>query len=78
MGISEDRYEIARLIFLCDQRNDHGDFAGVGELFANGTIRVKDMEGSWSGAEAVEAQFAKTTRVYPEGGAADRPTCRRT
>jgi hypothetical protein len=69
VGISEDRYEIARLIFLCDQRNDAGDFDGVGELFANGTIRVKDMEGSWSGAEGVAAQFAKTTRVYPQGGA---------
>ena len=28
MGISEDRYEIARLIFLCDQRNDHGEWNG--------------------------------------------------
>ena len=69
MGVSEDRYEVARLIFLCDQRNDAGDFAGVGELFAHGTIRVKDMEGSWSGADDVAAQFVKTTRVYPQGGA---------
>ena len=59
------REDIARLIFTCDDRNDRGDFAGVGELFAHGTVRVKDMEGSWSGADAVAAQFARATQVYP-------------
>ena len=44
------REEIARLIFACDDHNDRGDFAGVGALFAHGTVRVKDMDGSWSGA----------------------------
>ena len=31
--------EISRLIFTCDQRNDDGDFDGVGELFAHATHR---------------------------------------
>jgi hypothetical protein len=62
------REEIARLIFACDERNDHGDFDGVGALFAHGTVRVKDMEGSWSGENAVAEQFARATKVYPRDG----------
>ena len=66
------RDEIARLIFMCDDYNDRGDFGGVGALFARGTVRVKDMEGSWQGEEAVAAQFARATKVYPRGdGASD-------
>jgi len=63
------RDAICRLIFQCDDRNDRGDFDGVGELFAHGTIRVKDMEGAWSGAEEVAEQFRRATRIYSEGGA---------
>lgn len=65
--MSSSREEIARLIFACDDHNDRGDFDGVGALFSHGTVRVKDMEGSWSGAEAVAAQFARATQVYPTG-----------
>ena len=66
------RDEIARLIFACDDHNDRGDFDGVGALFAHGTVRVKDMDGSWHGAAAVAAQFARATQVYPiREGASD-------
>ena len=59
------REAIARLIFACDDHNDRGDFVGVGALFAHGTVRVKDMDGSWTGADAVATQFAHATKVYP-------------
>jgi len=59
------REAIARLIYACDDHNDRGDFAGVGALFAHGTVRVKDMDGSWTGADAVATQFAHATKVYP-------------
>jgi hypothetical protein len=59
------REAIARLIFACDDHNDRGDFVGVGALFAHGTVRVKDMDGSWTGADAVTTQFAHATKVYP-------------
>ena len=66
------RDEIARLIFKCDDHNDRGDFDGVGALFADGTVRVKDMDGSWRGETVVAAQFARATKVYPVGdGASD-------
>ena len=61
------REAIARLIFACDDHNDRGDFDGVGALFAHGTVRVKDMDGSWTGADAVAMQFAHATKVYPVG-----------
>jgi len=59
------REAIARLIYACDDHNDRGDFAGVGALFAHGTVRVKDMDGSWTGSDAVATQFAHATKVYP-------------
>ena len=62
------REAIARLIFACDDHNDRGDFDGVGALFAHGTVRVKDMDGSWTGSDAVATQFAHATKVYPVGG----------
>jgi len=61
------REAIARLIFACDDHNDRGDFDGVGALFAHGTVRVKDMDGSWTGSDAVATQFAYATQVYPVG-----------
>ena len=62
------REAIAKLIYACDDHNDRGDFDGVGALFAHGTVRVKDMDGSWTGADAVATQFAHATKVYPVAG----------
>jgi SnoaL-like domain len=68
--MSDPYREIARLIFLCDDRNDDGDFDGVGELFANGTVEVEGMaDGAVKGATQVADQFRRATRVYQEGGA---------
>jgi len=68
--MSDARHEISKLIFTCDQRNDDGDFDGVGELFAHATIGVEDMgDVVCEGAEGTAEQFRITTQVYPEGGA---------
>jgi SnoaL-like domain len=68
--MGDARNEIARLIFLCDERNDDGDFDGVGELFADAVIGVEGMgDAVAAGAAAVAEQFRSTTRVYAEGGA---------
>jgi hypothetical protein len=61
------REAIARLIYACDDHNDRGDFEGVGALFEHGTVRVKNMDGSWTGTDAVATQFAHATKVYPVG-----------
>lgn len=66
----DPRSEIERLIFTCDMRNDDGDFAGVGQLFAHATIGIAGMaEVVCEGAQATADQFRAVTRVYPEGGA---------
>jgi SnoaL-like domain len=68
--MSDPYQEIARLIFLCDQRNDDGDFDGVGELFFDGAVEVEGMpDGVVKGAKQVADQFRRATRVYQEGGA---------
>ncbi len=68
--MSDSYQEIARLIFLCDQRNDNGDFDGVGELFFDGVVEVEGMpDGVVKGATEVADQFRRATRVYQVGGA---------
>jgi hypothetical protein len=68
--MGDARTEIARLIFLCDERNDDGDFDGVGELFADGVIGVEGMgDVVAAGSQQVADQFRGTTRVYESGGA---------
>jgi hypothetical protein len=68
--MSDARHHISKLIFTCDQRNDDGDFDGVGELFAHAYIGVEGMgENVCEGAEATAQQFKDTTKVYAEGGA---------
>jgi len=68
--MSDARNEISRLVFLCDQRNDDGDFDGVGELFAHGSIGVEGMgDAVAEGAEGVADQFRRATQTYATGGA---------
>lgn len=68
--MSDARHEISKLIFTCDQRNDAGDFDGVGELFAHASIGVSGMgDVVCTGAKETADQFRRVTRVYPEGGA---------
>jgi hypothetical protein len=70
VGVDDARHEISKLIFLCDQRNDDGDFDGVGELFAHATIGVAGMgDVVCEGAAATAEQFRSSTRVYAEHGA---------
>ena len=61
--MSDDaRHQISKLIFTCDQRNDDGDFDGVGELFAHATIGVEGMgDVVCEGAQGTAEQFRLTT-----------------
>ncbi len=67
--MSQHRAAIERLIFEWDAANDRGDHAALGALMAKGALSVEGMDGSWGGAEAVTAQYAAATRLYPSGGA---------
>lgn len=68
-GKSEHRAAIERLIFEWDDANDRGDHDTLGDLMAGGALSVEGMDGSWAGSEAVRAQYAAATRLYPSGGA---------
>lgn len=58
---------ISNLIGEYALRIDAGDFAGVGELFANATIST-DMGTSMTGADEIRGMYEQWTRRYPDNG----------
>jgi ketosteroid isomerase-like protein len=62
-----DRAQIEALVYEYARRIDDGDFAGVGALFAEGSVCGPDGTPLATGAEAVEALYATTTRRYEDG-----------
>lgn len=67
MTAANDRVEIEALVFEYARRIDDGDFAGVGALFAEGSVCGPDGTPLATGAEAVEALYSATTRRYEDG-----------
>ena len=67
MTAVNDRAEIESLIYEYARRIDDGDFAGIGALFAEGSVCGPDGTPLATGAEAVEALYAATTKRYDHG-----------
>jgi 3-phenylpropionate/cinnamic acid dioxygenase small subunit len=67
MAEANDRSEIEALVYEYARRIDDGDFAGIGELFAEGSICGPDGTPLATGAEAVTALYEATTRRYEDG-----------
>jgi|JI10StandDraft_1071094.scaffolds.fasta_scaffold290626_2 ketosteroid isomerase-like protein len=65
--ITESYIEIMNLVYAYPERIDAGDFAGVGELFADA---VFETEGGAPlvGSRAVQENFERWTRRYPDDG----------
>ena len=65
--ITESYIEIMNLVYAYPERIDAGDFAGVGELFADA---VFETEGGTPlvGSKAVRENFEQWTRRYPDDG----------
>ena len=63
----EARAAIERLIFGYAERIDRGDFEGVGELFAEGTIAGPDGTPLARGRDEVRQLYERTTRRYEDG-----------
>jgi 3-phenylpropionate/cinnamic acid dioxygenase small subunit len=61
------RTRIEELLFTYAERIDHGDFAGVGALFADGEIRSADNGPPIRGADAVRKLYAATVRIHADG-----------
>ena len=66
-AISESYIEIMNLVYSYPERIDAGDFAGVGELFADAVFETEGGE-PLRGSEAVQANFERWTRRYPDDG----------
>ena len=66
-AITESYIEIMNLVYAYPERLDSGDFAGVGELFADA---VFETEGGTPlvGSKAVLESFVRWTRRYPDDG----------
>jgi 3-phenylpropionate/cinnamic acid dioxygenase small subunit len=58
---------IASLVYRYAELIDAGDFAGIGELFAQATLTFEGFEDAVTGAEAVEALYTRSTRRYEDG-----------
>lgn len=66
-AVEASRAAIERLILSYAERIDRGDFAGVGELFADGAIAGPDGAPIARGSEAVRQLYERTTRRYEDG-----------
>lgn len=66
-GISESYIEIMNLVYAYPERIDAGDFAGVGELFADAVFETEGGE-PLVGSRAVRENFERWTRRYPDDG----------
>lgn len=71
-GPAAEAHEATRaiegLVYEYARRIDAGDFAGVGALFAEGTIATEDGSPLATGAAAVEGLYVATTRRYDDDG----------
>jgi hypothetical protein len=61
------RLAVEALILRYAERIDRGDFAGVGELFAEGAIAAADGTLLARGQAEVQALYERTTRRYEDG-----------
>ncbi|EGD55665.1 nuclear transport factor 2 family protein [Gordonia neofelifaecis] len=68
-------WAISNLIAMYAERIDSGDFAGVGELFADARI-TSDAGSEVTGADQVRAMYERWTRRYPDDRYPDTGTPR--
>lgn len=60
--------QIENLLYRYAELIDGGDFAAIGQLFARGKILDGDDNLLAEGADAVQALYVASTRIYPETG----------
>ncbi|WP_432168399.1 nuclear transport factor 2 family protein [Streptomyces sp. bgisy031] len=59
---------VPRLIYRYAELIDSGDFAGVGELFADAVIHVQETGAQYTGRDEVTSMYADWVRIYPDNG----------
>jgi hypothetical protein len=65
--VTESYIEILNLIYAYPDRIDSGDFAGIGELFADAVIEMGDGL-QLKGSGEIEQYYVQWTRRYPDDG----------
>jgi len=58
---------ITTLIYTYAERIDAGDFAGIGELFADATLTFEGFGDAVTGRHDIERLYERTTRRYEDG-----------
>jgi len=66
-AVEASHVAIERLILGYAECIDRGDFAGVGELFTDGTIAGPDGTAIARGRDEVQRLYERTTRRYEDG-----------
>ena len=65
----ENSYQaIKNLIYTYADRIDHGDYAGLAQLFEHAVITAEAMDDPVQGVDNVEAMYTASTRLYPDTG----------
>jgi len=65
--VEASRDAVERLILSYAERIDRGDFAGVGDLFADGVIAAPDGAPLARGRDEARRLYERTTRRYEDG-----------
>jgi 3-phenylpropionate/cinnamic acid dioxygenase small subunit len=65
--MNDARGSIENLLYRYAELIDAGDYEGIGELFAHGSITDEQGNPMATGAEAVAQLYHTTTRKYPDG-----------
>jgi len=63
----DDRGAIENLLYRYAELIDAGDYEGIGELFAHGSIADEEGNAMATGADDVAALYHATTRKYDDG-----------
>jgi hypothetical protein len=66
-ALTESYVEILNLVYHYPELIDSGDFAGIGELFADAVITFEGGS-AMSGATTIQQSYEENTRRYPDDG----------
>ena len=66
--MTDSNQAIANLIYTYAERIDHGDYEGIGDLFAHAEITAEAMDDPVRGRDAVVAMYTASTRIYEDTG----------
>jgi 3-phenylpropionate/cinnamic acid dioxygenase small subunit len=67
MGAQPSHIQVANLVYRYAELIDNGDFAGIGDLFADATIETGEGV-VYRGRDEIREMYEQWTRRYPDNG----------